>query len=265
LLAARGLCIEGEAPAAVRVTADPRALGPLDAVLIAVKTHATVAALAPLRDVLAPSVPLISLQNGLDAVADVESALGARAALALAPTTEAALLLEPGLVRHTGRGRTTLGWARGHDGGPWLETCAALFRSAGLETRVVTPIEPFVWAKAIVNAAVNPLTALAGVPNGELLERPDLARRLAAVVREGAAVAAAAGIALPFADPVAYANDVVRSSAANRSSMLRDVERGRPTEIEAIAGALVRYAHRYGVPTPETERVLDEVRERVKA
>jgi 2-dehydropantoate 2-reductase len=230
-----------------------------------VKTHATFAALAPLRDVLAPAVPIVSLQNGLDTDVEIERALGPRSALALAPTTEAALLLEPGVVQHTGRGRTMLGWVHGRDGGAWLDTFAALLQAAGLEASVVAPIEPYVWAKAIVNAAVNPLTALARVPNGELLERPELARRLFAIVREGAAVAAAAGIALPFDDPVAYATGIVRASATNRSSMLRDVERGGPTEIEAIAGALVRYARRCGVAVPETERVLDEVRDRMKA
>ena len=260
-----GLRLEGGAPADAAVTADPRALRDAAIVLVAVKTYATHAALAPLRDIVPAATLLVSLQNGFDAVEAFERALGPRAGIALAPTTEAALRLATGHARHTGRGRTMLGWARGRAGGAAVDEFAALLRAAGFETAPAAPIEAHVWAKAIVNAAINPLSALAGVPNGALLERPELAARFAAIAREGAAVAAAVGIALPFADAAAHAADVIRATATNRSSMLQDLDAGRPTEIEAIAGALVRRARRAGLEVPETERALDEVRARTKA
>ena len=260
-----GLQIEGGPIFAADITDDTRAFYDVEAVLVAVKAQDTIAALQALRDVLPAATPIVTLQNGLDAVVDIERALGKRSALALAPTTEAALLLEPGYVRHTGVGLTTLGWAAARDGGSWLDEFAARLQRSGLAATVVRPIESHVWAKAVVNAAINPLGALAGAPNGALLERPELALRLFAIAREAEAVARAAGIELPFDDAAVYVADVVRATAANRSSMLQDIERGRPTEIEQIDGAIVRAARPLGVAVPETARVLDEVRARTKA
>lgn len=260
-----GLLVEGSPVGRVVVTLRPEKLAASDVVLVAVKAQDTEAALQPLRGLLGPAVAVVSLQNGLEAVAQIAGALGRGTLIALGPTTEAALFVSAGRARRTGVGATTLGFARGMPGGPILDSFAALSRSCGLAVTIAEPIEPHVWAKAVVNAAINPLSALARVPNGALLERPELAVRLFAIAREAAVVAAAAGIRLPFDDAAAHVAAVVRATAGNRSSMLQDLERGRPTEIEAIDGAIVRAALRLGVPVPETARVLDEVRARPKA
>ena len=83
---------------------------------------------------------------------------------------------------------------------------------------------------------------------------------LVALLEEAAAVARARGIALPFGDPVAYVEGVCRATAANRSSMLQDVERGRPTEIDSLNGVIVTEGKRLGVPTPVNEVVWRLVR-----
>jgi 2-dehydropantoate 2-reductase len=106
------------------------------------------------------------------------------------------------------------------------------------------------WGKLAINAAINPLTALLGVENGALLERPAARVLLRELACETAAVAAALGIRLPQADPAAAAESVAQKTAANRSSMLQDIERGAPTEIDAICGAIVRAGEQAGVPTP---------------
>ncbi len=258
--------IEGKPSIRISVTSDAVAFSSIDVLLVAVKTYATREALAPLRDALQPSVPVVSLQNGIDARETIAAALGRDRPVALAPTTEAATLLAPRSARHTGHGVTLLGWAldaRGNDAA--LDTLAGALRVGGLDTRVVAPIEPYVWGKLVVNAAINPLTALAGVRNGALLADPALRERAAALAREAASVAAAYGIALQFHDPVAEVERVARTTATNRSSMLQDLERGGPTEIEALSGAIVRRGRGLGVSVPQTERVLDEVRSRTKA
>lgn len=260
-----GLALEGRGARVARIADGARALLGVEIVVLAVKTYDTVAALSPHRIALDPDVPVVSLQNGAEAVAQIDAALGRGRAVALAPTTEAATLLGPGKARRTACGLTTLGWARGRAGDGRLAELARAMTNCGLRASIAQPIEPHVWAKLIVNAAINPLSALTGVRNGALLELPEVRERAANIARETAAVAAAAGIALPFDDPVAYVEDVMRATAANRSSMLQDLERGRPTEIEAIDGAVVRYAHSLGVPVPETKRALYEVRAREKA
>jgi 2-dehydropantoate 2-reductase len=73
---------------------------------------------------------------------------------------------------------------------------------------------------------------------------------MAATAKEAAAVATAMGVQLPYPDPVAVAETVARRTAANRSSMLQDVRRGAPTEIDAICGAVVQAGEACGVPTP---------------
>jgi 2-dehydropantoate 2-reductase len=120
------------------------------------------------------------------------------------------------------------------------------------------------WRKLAVNAAINALTALAGLPNGALLDDPVLAADMAAAAREVGAVAAAAGVDLG-ADPAELARAVARATAANRSSMLQDLARGAPTEVDAIQGEVLRLGRRLGVPTPVNERLWRAVRSREAA
>jgi len=248
------------------VTGNPRVLADVDVVLVAVKTYATEVALLPLDGVLAPTVPIVSLQNGILARDQIAAALGENRPIALAPTTEAATSPAPGRARHTGHGETSMGWAAASEGDDAVLTALVeALRRAGLAADVTSPIEPNVWGKLIVNAAVNPVTALAGVRNGALLSDPVLRSRAMTLAHEAAVVAAAAGVRLPFENAEAEVERVARTTAANRSSMLQDIERGRPTEIDALNGEIVRRAHLFGVAVPENARACDEVRARMKA
>jgi 2-dehydropantoate 2-reductase len=131
----------------------------------------------------------------------------------------------------------------------------SLLAAAGFEVRIAPGVTALLWGKLVVNAAINPLTALLRVPNGALLERPTTRALLAETASEAAAVAAAQNVTLPYPDPVAMVTSVAQRTAANRSSMLQDVLRGAPTEIDAINGAVVRTAEQLGVPAP-INRVL---------
>lgn len=249
-----------------RATADPDALREVDIVLVAVKTYATQSSLEPLRGALHEMVPFVSLQNGIDAAERIDKALGAGHPIAHAVTTEAATQVVAGHARHTAGGMTVLGWAAARcSKDETLEMLAEILCAAGLASEFSPHIEPHLWGKLVINAAVNPVTALAGVCNGALLDEPTLHGRAAKLAREAATVAAACGIDLPFADPTAAFEGVARATAANRSSMLQDLEAGRPTEIEAINGALLRHARVRGIAVPENARIVDEVRARTKA
>jgi 2-dehydropantoate 2-reductase len=115
---------------------------------------------------------------------------------------------------------------------------------------VLADTTSLIWGKLVINAAINPLTALLRIPNGELLNRPNARALMAAAAREAAAVAGASQISLPYPDPVSAVEDVARRTAGNLSSMLQDVQRGTPTEIDAICGAIVKAGARVKVPTP---------------
>jgi 2-dehydropantoate 2-reductase len=106
-----------------------------------------------------------------------------------------------------------------------------------------------------INAAINPLTALLDVPNGELLLSPHALAIMTEAAGETAAVAEARGIRLPYDDPGAAAAEVAGRTASNHSSMLQDIRRGAPTEIDAICGAIANEGESLGVWTP-VNRVL---------
>jgi 2-dehydropantoate 2-reductase len=260
-----GLVVDDETPRFVRVSEDPSVFDGVDIVLLAVKTFATAEALRPLRSQLRKHQPIVSIQNGLEAVERIEFALGHGCCIALAPTTEAARRVESGHALHVAPGTTYVGWAAGHEGGSELDAFAEAGRAAGLRVEHVQPIEPYVWAKLVASAAINLPTALAGIPNGELLERPAERERAGRLAREVADVARRLGVVLPFEDAAEHALAVALATGPNRSSMLSDLEAGRPTEIEAIAGAVARHAAALGIAVPETLRARDEVRARTKA
>jgi 2-dehydropantoate 2-reductase len=121
-----------------------------------------------------------------------------------------------------------------------------------------------VWGKLAVNAGINPLTAILGVPNGELLNRIYAKALMIAAAEEVAAVAEAHGVRMPYDDPGGAVIRVAHRTASNRSSMLQDMERGAPTEIDAINGAVVREGDRLGVATVVNRILWTLVRDRVK-
>src|SRR5439155_8063700 len=112
----------------------------------------------------------------------------------------------------------------------------------------------------VANSAINPLTALTGRSNGELLDAP-VGLLFDDLAHETAAVAEAAGVRLSFDDAAAHARAVARATAANRSSMLQDVELGRPTEIGALNEAVAAEGARLGVPTPLNRAISALIRD----
>jgi 2-dehydropantoate 2-reductase len=110
-------------------------------------------------------------------------------------------------------------------------------------------LDGLLWGKLAVSAGINALTALLDIPNGELLARPDASELMLAAARETESVAAAKGIELPF-EAAERVRAVAELTAGNHSSMLQDMRRGAPTEIEAINCAITREAVRQGVPAP---------------
>jgi 2-dehydropantoate 2-reductase len=123
-------------------------------------------------------------------------------------------------------------------------------RSSNFNLQIAEDAQSLIWGKLVINAAINPLTALLQVPNGELLARPNARKIMASLANETAEVAAAEHVHLPFSNPVSAAEDVARKTAKNHSSMFQDVRRGAPTEIDAICGAVTRRAELHGIKTP---------------
>jgi 2-dehydropantoate 2-reductase len=211
--------------------------------LVLVKSWQTDRAAKQLEKCLAPDGVALTLQNGLGNREKLVEILGADR-VALGVTTNGATLLGPGRVRPGGEGIISL------EQHPQIGKFVSLFTQAGFEVDRMENLDSLVWGKLVVNTAINPLTALLRVANGKLLESESARGLMAAAARETAQVAAKLGVSLPFDDPALAAEDVARRTAGNHSSMLQDVTRGAPTEIDAICGAVVRAGEELGVPTP---------------
>ena len=227
----------------VEATDDPRECIGAKNALVLVKAWQTERAARQLVECLAEKGLALTIQNGLGNYETLIHSLGLNR-VALGSTTTGATLLGPGLVKAGGEGIVSLGQnqALGH-----LE---AALKSAKFNVQIVEDAQSLVWGKLVINAAINPLTALLKVPNGELLERPSARVMLGTLAREAAQVAYAEHIELPFDDPVQAAEEVARKTAANHSSMLQDILRGARTEIDAICGAVVKAAQKYKMGVP---------------
>jgi 2-dehydropantoate 2-reductase len=236
---------------------DPTRVPPCDAALLLVKSYQTARAAAWAATVLHPDGLAVSLQNGLDNEPKLVAAVGTRRA-AVGVNYVGGISLGPGAARFIVSLTSYIG--RPAQDNRRSTVLAALLTAAGLATEVVEDIAGPLWGKAVINAAINPLTALWRLPNGDLIVSENRRALLAKLVHEAAAVAAGIPVTLPYDDPVAATEQICRASTSNRSSMLQDVERGRPTEVDSINGVIVTEGRRLGVPTPYNEVVWQLIR-----
>ena len=259
LIAREGLVIEGngqERTVALRASAFPAACGPAELIILCVKAHETAGTAPSVSALAAPGAKLLCLQNGLGRP-DVFGRIPGKDCLFAGVTTHGTTVLGLNHVRHAGAGQTVIG-ALGHDR-PGAEALAKFFSEAGIESAATADTDGMLWSKLVINAAICPVSVLAGQPNGELIRAGhwrDLLRRAA---EESAAVAAARGVRLAFPDPVLATEEVCRKTAPNLSSMLQDVRRGRRTEIDEINGAIVRAATELGLEAPVNRMLCEKI------
>lgn len=227
----------------VRVARSPEACTGAKLAIVLVKSWQTRRAADQLAECLHPQGIALTLQNGLGNRETLENALGVER-VGFGVTTAGATILEPGCVRSGGEGPIHF---RPH---PSMIPLVELLTHAGFVMDPVEDVQGLLWGKLVINAAINPLTALLEVPNGALLASSSIMEVMVRAAEETAAVAASLRVKLPFADPGVQVMDVARSTGENSSSMLQDIHRGAPTEIDAINGAVVREGERAGVSTP---------------
>ena len=251
LLSKRGFTVKragGERKRKLPVVTDPSDVPAPDFTFIWVKSYDTERAVKRLSTALPRHSCIVTLQNGLGNI-EVISEYFNRDALVAGVTSHGATLLGPGEAFHAGEGETVVG-ALEEGARELAARCARMLDKAGIQTRVSDDVTSEIWGKLVINAAINPLTAITGLRNGELLEFEGMRELMGMVVGEAVEVASKLGIKLPFDDPLERVFEVCRLTARNRSSMLQDVEAGRRTEIDAINGAIARLGTELGVPTP---------------
>jgi 2-dehydropantoate 2-reductase len=194
-----------------------------------------------------PGTIVVIVHNGLGADEAAAAALGP-CRVATGVSYSGVTFLGPGKVRLAGYTETVLGSA---DRGARdrLDLPLYALTRAGLSARIVEDIRAAQWKKMFANVGINAITAITGLPNGTLLEVPELKALVKAAVEEAAAVAARTGVRTDV-DPVALTFQVIRDTAGNRSSMLQDASRGKRTEIDALNGKVAELGREHGIPTP---------------
>ena len=230
-----------------KITAELERVTGADLLLFLVKSYQTEEVVARSQKWVSAETRIITLQNGLGNWERLVAVWGAErvtAGVATLGVTGRGL----GRVRHAGRGEVVIGRFVRED--EILNAFVARGGSADFPLRLAGDVRALLWGKVAINAAINPLTAFYGVKNGALLDQESWREGMRETAREVQRVAEAQGIALPFADAGLQAEEVARKTADNFSSMLQDRMKGRPLELEAICGEVVRAGARWHVPTP---------------
>lgn len=245
---------------ALPAVADPAALrGPFDAIVLTSKAYQTQHVAPQVAPLLEPGGAFLTLQNGLGNAQKIARVVPADR-IAVALTSHGIMVEAPGRLRHAGVGGTQVG-PHVAGGAAAADAAHALLADADLAPDRHEAMRGFVWRKALINHAVNAVAALHRVPNGEVRARPELHAVSSTMLREGLALAAKGNVPLPPGDLQALLDATLERTAANRVSMLQDVEAGRPTEIEQLTGRLVRLGEKLLVSMPRSEAVYGRLKD----
>ena len=251
-LSERGAELDGEA-FPVNATSNPKDCSGSTHAIVLVKSWQTERVAHQLQSCLTPEGVAITLQNGLGNDMVLANTLG-EDRVTIGVTTIAARMMGPGKVKSGGEGLVTL------KDEPRVAGLVSIFQKSGIPVNLVNDIKPIQWMKLAINAAINPLTALLQVPNGELLNLPSAKLLMDALAREVGRVAEALGVSIPTPGPEGIVEDVTSRTAINLSSMLQDVMRGNFTEIDAINGGVIKAAQKTGIPVPINQAIWQLVK-----
>ena len=262
---------EGDFEARPKLAATLEEVGPVDVVFLAVKAHGLTQLAPQLHSVLGPETTVVSTQNGVpwwffqgltgagEGIRLERVDPGGVVAAAIEPrrvvgsivyfSTE---ILEPGVILHTEGNRISLGEPDGTRSERCRQIAAALVAS-GLRCPVTTHLRNEIWVKILGNVAFNPISALTRATLAQMARDPEVAALVRNIMTETEAVAAKLGFELPVSidQRIAGAEKV----GEHKTSMLQDLEAGRPLELEAVVGAVVELGERLGVPMPHTRAV----------
>ena len=246
----RGLVLdksEGQERMRVRATTEMSAVRDCSLILFCVKANDTQETANQMAPFLRPDATVVCLQNGVDNADQVRAA--ASVVVLSAAVYVAVSMPEPGSVKHLARGDLIIG-------PPSERTTqvANLFISAGMSCRISDNIEGELWLKLLCNCALNAISALGHARYGQIAQNSDAKLLMQHIVDEVLAVAHGGGVVLPGIrdreSGMAAALEIATQMAGALSSTAQDLDRGRPTEIDALNGCIARLGARLGVPTP---------------
>jgi 2-dehydropantoate 2-reductase len=259
---------------------DPAAFGPQDVVVVALKAYAIGPMLPRLAPLLAADTAVVTAINGvpwwyflreggrfdgsriecLDPDGAMAAALHPRHLVGCVVHASGEVV-GPGEIHHTSGETFILGEIDGLMT-PRLETLGDAMRAAGFSPVLSPRIRDDIWTKLIGNLSYNPVAALTGALMGEINDNPGLIALIRQMMVEGMAVGHAYGVRFTITLEERFA--LARRLGSAKISMLQDIERGRPLELDAIIGAVTELGRRAGVATPAIDGIEALIRERVR-
>ncbi len=245
----RHVVVQGQTDIREKViyTTDSRVLKDVEMLILCTKSYDTKKTMEDIHRCINHEAYLLSLQNGLMNEAIMAEYVGEDRVIG-GVTSHGFTRVGDGKVIHTGIGDTIIGNYPNGDNTISGEI-ADLFTRAGLSVDTTDNIYGYIWKKVIINAGINPITALTGLKNGQILESPGL-RWLMKMVCDESIEIARTQVELPGVEPVKAAEEVARATAENVSSMLQDIKNTRRTEIDCINGAIIGIGEEVGLETP---------------
>jgi 2-dehydropantoate 2-reductase len=275
-----GLAVTGELGAfSVRVRASDRLaeLGDFDALLLTFKAHQWPAFVPQLEAYSRKRTPIVTLQNGVPfwfartpplRTVDPDGTIGKLFPDELVVggvVHQSGNVAAPGAIAQSGGIRYLLGDPNGGTGplvtGPLVLALRDAFRGAGLQPMADTSIRERVWYKLINNASLNPVSAIEGITTHQMYADPATRALLLTLMQETLDVGQALGLCRDV-DVESRIKTAAAGGADVRTSMLQDLEAGRPLELDPIVGAVVELADRVGVAVPHLRAQYDALRER---
>ena len=232
-----------------QAVADPAQVGQVDFILLGVKAWHVPQAARAMRLMVGENTLVVPLQNGVDAPQQLSDVLGAERVLG-GLCRISAMVAAPGLIRHVGIEPYIAFGDLGRRPIPGCEQLREAFERAGVWAEIPADIQAAMWEKFIFIAAISGVGAVTRMPVGGLRSVPETRRMLADSLQETVDVAQALGVSLPegMAGKTLALIDSLPAEAT--ASMQRDIMEGRPSELEAQNGAVMRMAAQAGVSAP---------------
>lgn len=226
----------------------PQAVGPVDVVLFTVKLYDVDASAATLPPLIGPNTVVVTLQNGVEAMEMVAKHVGADH-VAGGAAYIVVVIDRPGHLRHTTAHSLVFGERDGRRSDRLMAFEDACLR-AGFKAKASTEVQTDLWVKFIRLSTWSGMTTVTRSPMAVVREDPALFKMMMDAIDEALAVGRARGITFP-ADILDTTLAMIKGFPPNsKSSMLEDLERGRPLELPWLSGAVVRLGQAVGVPAP---------------
>jgi 2-dehydropantoate 2-reductase len=239
-----------------RAATQADAFGVVDLVIVLVKSYHTREAIESALSLVGPGTVVMSLQNGMGHEDILAAAVGRERVIA-GKTYLGGVLLGPGHVIAGLRGKETIIGELDGTVTERVRRIAKVFNDAGLTVEVSTNIRGTIWDKLLINVATGALAGITGLTYGALYDVPEVRACALAAIAEGIAVARAQGVALSYTDPEGpWVKAAAGLPPEFKTSMLQSLEKGMPTEVDFINGAVVREGTRCGIPTPVNQALV---------